>query len=284
MLALHPAVFEPVWETVEGLLPPVVDEHPLGCHRRRVSARACFFGIVTRLVTGCSWDVAGRLVGVGETTLRRRRSEWLRAGVFDRLVTQALAAYDRVVGIDASEISIDASHHKAPMGGPGTGPSHVDRSKLGWKWSMATDANGIPLGWTCAEANIADLRLVEDTLAAVDARGFEVDIIDAHLDRGYDAVTVRELFAESGIRAHIARRARHVRGRKYGTRARNPVPLGRRWRIERANSWLSNFGQLRRSTDRQPIHREAALDLAVAFLLAVKLVKWRRHHGPTLYQ
>lgn len=284
MLALHPAVFEPVWETVEALLPPVVDDHPLGCHRPRVDPRLCFFGIAARLVTGCSWDVAGRLVGVGETTLRRRRSEWLRAGVFDRLVEHALWAYDRVIGLDPSEISIDASHHKAPMGGPGTGPSHVDRSKLGWKWSIATDANGIPLGWICAEANIADLRLVDDTLAAVDARGLEAEIDEAHLDRGYDAVAVRELFAESGIRAHIAHRARHVRGRKYGSRARNPIPLGRRWRIERANSWLSNFGQLRRSTDRKPIHREAALDLAIAFVLTVKLVKWHHRHGATIYR
>lgn len=284
MLALHPSVFEPVWEAVEALLPPVLDDHPLGCHRPRVSSRQCFLGIAARLVTGCSWDVAGRLVGVGETTLRRRRTEWLRAGVFHQLAEMALSAYDHVVGLRPEEISIDSSLHKAPMGGEGTGPSHVDRSKLGWKWSIATDANGIPLGWICAAANTHDLTLVEDTLAMVDAHGLEAEITDAHLDRGYDAVAVRAMFAESGITAHIAHRARHVRGRKYRSRAHNPIPLGRRWRVERANSWLSNFGQLRRSTDRKPIHREANLDLAVAFLLATKLVKWRNRYGPTIYR
>jgi len=40
------------------------------------------------------------------------------------------------------------------------------------------------------------------------------------------------------------------------------------------NSWLSNFGQLRRNTDRFSIHWAAALDLAVTLILTVKLVKW----------
>jgi len=284
MLALHPSVFEPMWETAESLIPPVVDNHPLGCHRPRVSDRTCFLGIVVRVTTGCSWEVAGRLVGVGENTLRRRRNEWLRAGVFSGLARLALSAYDHIIGLQLHEVSIDASLHKAPMGGDGTGPSRVDRGKLGWKWSIATEAAGIPVGWITAAANTADLNLVEDTLDAVDAHGYEVEIEQAHLDRGYDAVAVRELFAESGIQAHIAHRSRHVRGRKYGTRARNPIPLGRRWRIERSNSWLSNCGQLRRSTDRKPIHREATLDLAIAFVLATKLVKWHKRYGSTIYR
>jgi transposase len=283
MLALDPRVFAPVWETVASLIPPVVDEHPLGCHRRRASDEQCFRGIVARLVTGSSWDTAARLVGIGETTLRRRRDEWLRAGVFTRLVDQALAAYDRVVGLRLDEISIDGSQHKAPMGGSGTGPSRVDRGKLGWKWSLATDAAGIPIGWIVAASNVNDQKLVEDTLEAVDARGFEVEIEQAHLDRGYDALAVRAIFADSGIEAHIAHRSKRTQHRrKHGTRAPNKVPLGRRWRIERANSWLSNFGQLRRSTDRKSIHREANMNLAIALLLAVKLVKWKQRYGAVI--
>jgi transposase len=283
MLALAPTVFEPVWETAASLIPPVEDHHPLGCHRPRVSDRVCFVGIAARLVTGCSWDVAARLVGVGETTLRRRRSEWLHAGVFHRLAELALSAYDRMIGLQPHEVSIDASLNKAPIGGEGTGPSAVDRGKLGWKWSMATDANGIPIGWICAPANVADLKLVEDTLDAVDGFGYELEIVDAHLDRGYDAVAVRTLFADSGITAHIAHRSPVVKGRKYGTRARNRLPLGRRWRIERTNSWLTNFGQLRRNTDRRPVHREAAMDLAVTFTLAAKLIKWKKRYGATIH-
>ena len=32
--------------------------------------------------------------------------------------------------------------------------------------------------------------------------------------------------------------------------------------------------QLRRNTDRKPIHREAALDFTVAIVITIKLVKW----------
>ena len=48
-----------------------------------------------------------------------------------------------------------------------------------------------------------------------------------------------------------------------------------RWPIERANSWLSNFGQLRRNTDRRALHRLAQLALAITLLLAAKLIDWR---------
>jgi hypothetical protein len=87
-----------------------------------VADRQCFVGILIRLVTGCSWDVAGRLSGVGETTLRRRRDEWVAAGVFDCLVDESLAGYDRIICLDLTEAAVDASLHKAPFGGEGTGP------------------------------------------------------------------------------------------------------------------------------------------------------------------
>ncbi len=47
-----------------------------------------------------------------------------------------------------------------------------------------------------------------------------------------------------------------------------------RWPVERTNSWLSNFGQLRRNTDRFVAHRVAQLALAIVLIVAVKLVKW----------
>jgi transposase len=283
MLALDPRVVAPMWETVESLIPPVVDTHPLGCHRPRVPDRDCFLGILSRLVTGSSWATAAVLVGVGETTLRRRRDEWLRAGVFHRVVELALCAYDRVVGLRLEEIAIDGSQHKAPMGGSGTGPSHLDRGKCGWKWSIATEAAGIPVGWIVAPANVHDQKLVEDTLDAIDGHGLELEIEQAHLDRGYDAAAVRAIFSDSGIEAHIPHRApRHSLRRPDGSSRKNKIPLGRRWKVERANSWLSNFGQLRRSTDRKAIHREANMDLAVALLLTVKLVKWKHRYGAVI--
>src|SRR5680860_1500792 len=84
---MDPRVADAVWKAIEGHLPArPPDMHPLGCHRLRISDRDCFEGILARLVTGCSWDVAARLCRASETTLRARRTEWLTAGVFDKLV------------------------------------------------------------------------------------------------------------------------------------------------------------------------------------------------------
>lgn len=171
-------------------------------------------------------------VKVSDTTLRARRDEWIKAGVFDALIAEALAAYDRIVGLDLSEVAVEGSLHKAPCGGEGTGKNPTDRGKLGWKWSIATDAAGIVIGWELDGANRHDIKLLEPTLAAVEARGLVVDIETLHLDRGYDSAGVRAHLDELGIdEAVIAKR------RKRGEPVRRrPLSLGRRWTVERTNS------------------------------------------------
>jgi len=272
MLALQPRVVDAVFSALEGHIPRVVDRHPLGCHRARTSDRKCFFGILVRLVTGCSWDVAGRITDTSESTLRRRRDEWVAAGVFGSLVEEAIAGYDRIVGLELSDLVVDGSQHKAPFGGEATGPSPVDRGKRGWKWSIATDANGIPVAWVPASANANDCTLFAPTLDALEARGLLGDVDVVHLDRGYDYDRVRDDCASRQLDSVIPKVRAH--GPKHTKLKKHPVVLGQRWPVERTNSWLSNFGQLRRNTDRYAIHRVAALDLAIVLILTVKLVKW----------
>ena len=126
-----------LWEAFGPQIPErVAPVHPLGCHWPRIADRQVFEAILFRLVTGCSWDVAARLGKGGETTLRTRYNESNAHGAFDALVAEALAGYDRIVGVDLSEALVDGSMHKASCGGEGTGKSPVDRAKLGWKWSL----------------------------------------------------------------------------------------------------------------------------------------------------
>ena len=97
------------------------------------------------------------------------------------------------------------------------------------------------------------------------------------MDRGYDYGAVKTCAANHGIDDVVC-----AKRRKPGTAAaKTTVPLGLRWAIERTNSWLSNFGQLRRNTDRQPRHRLAQLALAIALLLTAKLIDWRNRWSPT---
>ncbi|MBU1495054.1 MAG: IS5 family transposase [Actinobacteria bacterium] len=278
MRALDPEVVDVVWTAVAGLIPERVDAHPLGRHRQRVADRICFEGMLIRLVTGCSWEDTEALLGrrVSDTTLRARRDEWIKAGVFDQLATEAIGSYDRVINLDLSDVSIDGSQHKAPCGGQGTGPNPTDRRKLGWKWSLCTDRAGIPIGWATDGANRPDTILLAPTLDAVTARGLIADIDTLHLDRGYDNTNVRIQVTQAGIDDLVCARRRP----KGQGSIPKPVPLGMRWPIERTNSWLSNFGQLRRNTDRRIPHRLAQLALAIVLLITAKLIDWRNRWNP----
>ncbi len=100
--------------------------------------------IYVRLVTGCSWEDAEHLCGavVSDTTARARRDEWIAAGVLDAIAAEAIAGFDKIVGLELAEVGIDGSAHKAPVGGEGTGKSPVDRGKLGWTRAVRRLAAG----------------------------------------------------------------------------------------------------------------------------------------------
>ena len=273
MRALDPEVNAIVFAAIEPLLPVRIDNHPLGCHRPRALDRDCFDLQLVRLVTGCSWQDAERLCGnkVSDTTARERRDEWIAAGVYDAIVAETIAAFDRVIGLELSDVAVDGSLHKSPCGGEGTGKNPTDRSKLGWKWSILTDLRGIPFGWTIDGANRNDSILLAPTLDDAAKRGLLCDIETLWLDRGYDSDATRErLVAREIDDAVIAKK------RKRGSKApKKSQPMGLRWPVERTNSWLSNFGQLRRNTDRKTVHRLAQFALAVTFLLTAKLIDYR---------
>ncbi len=149
-------------------------------------------------------------------------------------------------------------------------------AQSGWKWSLFAERNGIPIGWATAGANRHDTILLEPTLTAATERGLLAECETLHLDRGYDNGVVRRLVNSRGIDDLVCSRRR-----KTGTAdGKKLVPLGMRWPIERTNSWLSNFGQLRRNTDRRVLHRLAQLALAVVLLITAKLIDWRARWSP----
>ncbi len=280
MCALEPEVVDAVWAAIEPLIPPVPENHPLGCHRPRVSDRLCFWGILVRLVTGCSWVSVEAILErrVSDTTLRTRRDEWIAAGVFDALRQHALHAYDRIIGLDLSEVALDGSLHKAPCGGEGTGKNPTDRAKLGWKWSIATDARCIPIGWAIDGAQRNDIiKMLLPTLDDVARSGLLDEIETLHLDRGYDYPKIRTQLAARGLGdLDIQLRARPG----ASSLVKQPLRLGLRWVVEGTNSWLSNYGQLRRNTDRRSRHRHAQLCLVTTLLITAKLIDWRDRWSP----
>jgi hypothetical protein len=96
-----------------------------------------FEKLVEILVFGCAYR---RIADEGcsestlESTLRRRRDEWIGLGLMERLRDISLDAYDRLVGLELGDVAVDdGCITKAPCGGEKAGKSPVDRGKGGIK-------------------------------------------------------------------------------------------------------------------------------------------------------
>src|ERR687894_101894 len=104
--ALPPYLIEPIWQQFEALLPEREVSHPLGCHRPRIPDRVVFEKLVQVLVFGCAyWRIADG--SCSATTIRRRRDEWIEAGLTDTLRKVALDAYDRMIGLELDDVAVD---------------------------------------------------------------------------------------------------------------------------------------------------------------------------------
>jgi hypothetical protein len=91
-----------------------------------------FDKLVEALVFGCGYERLGDGT-CSATTLRRRRDEWIRLGLFDRLRLAVLDAYERMIGLDLADVCVDGCITKAPAAGsaPGAAGSTGARAACG---------------------------------------------------------------------------------------------------------------------------------------------------------
>jgi transposase len=118
-LPYHQGCWSPLWDQFAALLPgrPVYDpSHPLGCHKPRIADRIIFEKLIQLLGFGCSYASIADCT-CGATTIRERRDEWIKAGIFGELKQIARDACDRIVGLVLEEIAIDGCIAKAPAAG-----------------------------------------------------------------------------------------------------------------------------------------------------------------------
>uniref|UniRef100_A0AAU2W5A3 IS5 family transposase n=1 Tax=Streptomyces sp. NBC_00008 TaxID=2903610 RepID=A0AAU2W5A3_9ACTN len=272
MPAVPSCILAPIRDQFLALLPVREDRHPLGCHNPRISDALVFDRLVQVLVFGCGYERAAD-EHCSATTLRRRRDEWIAAGVMETLRLIALAAYDRMIGLELDRLSADGCITKAPSGGECAGRSPVDRAKLGLKRSQLTDGTGIPLVTEPAPANTRDHTLLPATLDRFTALEPTLGPLPKHprlaLDAGYDYHMVHDDLAARGIDASIAARG-----------AKTPIQTGGRWVVERTNSWMNNFGKLRRCTER----RRAAIEFFLALAAAIITVRYLIRRSWPLYR
>ncbi len=261
--AIQSYFVEPIWEQFRALLPQREVNHPLGCHRPRIPDQIVFEKLVQVLVFvlvfGCAyWRIADE--SCSDTTLRRRRDEWIDLGVMEALREMVLEVYDRIIGLELTDVAVDGCITKAPCGGEKAGRSPVDRGKRGTKRSTAVDARGIPIGTVTAPANLHDSPLLAPTLDAVaETLGELPERVSVHLDRGYDSKATRKRLEERGLLAEISKKGEE------------PAPLAatKRWVIERTNSWHNAHKKLVWCTERQG----RVIDFWVAFSDVVIIVR-----------
>lgn len=275
MPAVPSWLIDPIWDQFAALIPPIIDTHPLGCHNPRIPDRVVFEKLVQVLVFGVSYaKIADHTCSA--TTIRTRRDEWITAGVFEHLEQVCLQAYDRIVGLDLDNVTVDGCLVKAPCGGEVAGKSPVDRGKLGTKRSVMTDGSGIPIGCVIAPANRHDSPLLRPTLEKL-ARfneGLGVGLpeqITVHLDAGYDSSKTRDLLAELGCRGVIS-----LKG--------FPLQAGARWVVERTNSWHTRgFKKLQVCTEVRARVIDAFIALANAIIVTRRLIRlaWTTHRWDT---
>ena len=261
---------EPLWEQFAALLPVRPEYHPghpLGCHRRRIGDRIVFDKMLQLLRFGCSYEAIADTT-CSATTIRSRRDEWIRLGVFAQFKQIALECYDRIVGLVLDRIAVDGCITKAPGGGEAAGRSPVDRGKQGLKRSGMTDGYGIPLGRVLAGANRHDSPLLAPTLDLLDGLRPLPDDITVHLDAGYDSANTRALLHERGLRGRIAHK---------GEKA--PIQAGHRWHVERTHAWQNAFQRLARCHERRAAVINAFFDLADTVITVRSLIRraWTTH-------
>jgi transposase len=230
-----------------------------------------FEKLVQVLVFGCAYHrIADE--SCSATTLRRRRDEWIEAGVVEALQESALESYDRIVGLELADVAVDGCITKAPCGGEKAGKSPVDRGKRGIKRSTMVDASGIPLGVVSAPANRHDSPLLAPTLDALEALGLPPESVSVHLDRGYDSNVTRRLLEDRGLVGVISEKGKPA-----------PLKAGLRWVVERTNSWHNAHKKLVWCTER----RGRVIDFWIGFsnvvIVVGRLVReaWTRYRWET---
>jgi transposase len=236
-----PLVSDDLWEAIEPLLPKEPPKPKGG--RPRVPERAALGGIIFVLRTGLPWRLLPQELGCGSgSTCWRRLRDWQAAGVWERPHAALLNWLGDAGAIDWSRASLDSLSVRAKRGGNETGPSPADRGKLGSKYHLLVDRNGIPLAVRLSAANVHDSQLLEPVVDAVPPivgpRGRpgrpRKRPAKLHADNAYDSSDRRRALRSRGITPRIARRG-----------VESSERLGRYRRVvERSLAWLLGFRRL----------------------------------------
>lgn len=259
----------PLWRCVRRLLPRA-KPHPKG-GRPAADNRAVLNGIWYVLWTGCQWKAVHRdWFGVCSSTLHERFQAWQQAKIFEQVWELMLRFYARRRDIAWLFQAIDSKACPAPLGGPETGKSPVDRGKRGSKIHLLVDQRGAPLAVQLTGANIHDKWLADDLIVSIVVPRPDPDQVEQHIcmDKGYDYEDVHHFVELERYVVHIKHRRR--RGEPLVEPCLVPGETqypARRWVIERTFSWLAKRRSIRTRWCKKSHNWLAFLHLACSHIL-----------------
>jgi len=244
------------FDLVNHHLPPEPTVGPRG-GRPPIPHRIVLKVIWFVLATGNRWADVPQELGCSGRTAHRRLQLWEESGIWDRLHADLLKLLRAADKLDPGTVVVDSVILRAFGGGEETGPSPVDRRKLGTKHTLLVDRNGVPLAIRTAPANRSDqlelIPIVIDFPLVGGKPGRPKENPDElFADRGYDNDWARALLQWLGITPKIARRnTAHGSG------------LGKtRWVVERTIAWIKGLRRMRVRYDRLAVIRNAWTTLA----------------------
>lgn len=253
---------QPLWEALQQLIPE--KKSHLG-RPRSVNFRTILAGIFYVLRTGIQWQALSREQFGPPSTVYYYFALWADSGIFEKMWGIALETYDQLKGLDWEWQSIDGAMTKAPLGGEATGKNPTDRSKLGTKRSLMTEAQGIPVAVVSAGAHVVDKQLLESTLeAVVIEKPSPTEEITQHvcLDMGYDDVECYRVVLNQNLTPHI-RSQWELKVEKK----KDPTYQSRRWVVEVTHSWLNRFRKILVRFEKLVSRHLSLLQLACCYIV-----------------
>ncbi|WP_440137936.1 IS5 family transposase [Providencia vermicola] len=249
MISRYCQISDELSEKITTLIPEHKTNHPLGTNRKRVDNRAAMNAIFFVLRTGCQWNALNATGICSSSSAHRRFQEWRDAGVFERFWQNGLLA----------------CMTKSPLAGKKTGKNPTDRGKRGVKRSLMTDGNGLPLALVVAGANTHDIKLVADTLDALQT-GRPGKRLRLCMDKGYEAEWLGSYLRSRHYEPHIQSR------KEESEAIKNSDFKAHRWVVERTHSWMNRSRRVLTRWEKKVENYEAMLHLACAIIVWNKIL------------
>ena len=237
---------------------PDARRNPLG-GRPATCKRKVIAGIFWILDNGAKWKDLPRRFG-SKSAVHRHFQQWVRQGVFERLMRDAGRLVEDRGEYRLYECFIDGTFAKARGGGDGIGCTKAGK---GVKIMVLVDARGLPVAVDTTSASPHESRLVQQLFDWVLTEELPQRVIG---DRAFDSDMLDDDLAQDGIEMI----APHRTNRRAETATQDGRVLrryGRRWTVERTVSWFQNYRRLCIRWEKSKVMFQGYLHLGCALLL-----------------